>query len=422
MFSAAVGEEGLAAEARELARVAAVLGVKAASAGPADVASARLAATDATSAGLSPAALPRSRFGELPAPAMPDCERLSASRAGSALGSAAPTAPVAAAGFSTFEGEAEAAALRVVRCGEFEATALGLIDGAAEFVARAMPAPPSGVPAPVDGASSEGCVRVAAGFEAAFCREARAAVALAESVCEALGPLVVSTFAARVTRFGVPAVVARLVLLAAEEAALGWLAGRSFRVIRDATCVVSGEFGAAAGSPAAGFSEIDADCVLATATACGPGVPGSEDLASGLVGVSTEAVGRGVTRGWRLATEVGAEATPASGLVSSSGLAEIGVGAVVRKFVGSVGARSVVGPAVFVRVAAMLFGFGSVSLFRFVIDGASASFTCDLGVSLGRFNARLRVAVAVLSGLGASSGVLRAMATSSVGFVAIGSV
>jgi hypothetical protein len=89
-------------------------------------------------------------------------------RAGSAVGSLVPVAPVAAAVFSTFEGEAETAALREARCGEFEATALGLIDGAEGFVARVIPLLASGVPTPLAGASSDGCVRLAVGFEAAF--------------------------------------------------------------------------------------------------------------------------------------------------------------------------------------------------------------------------------------------------------------
>jgi hypothetical protein len=47
--------------------------------------------------------------------------------------------------------------------------------------------------------------------------------------------------------------------VAEEFAKVGLGRFDSVRVTREATCVVSGEFGAAAGSPEAGFSETDAD-------------------------------------------------------------------------------------------------------------------------------------------------------------------
>src|SRR4051794_23016549 len=100
MACAVIGEDGAAADARLCARAAGALGVSAASGGPAELAWDRRAAVDATSAGLSAAALPRSRFGEFPEPAMPDCERLSAIRDGSAVGSAALLPPIVVLGDS----------------------------------------------------------------------------------------------------------------------------------------------------------------------------------------------------------------------------------------------------------------------------------------------------------------------------------
>jgi len=152
---AAIGVDGESAEARPCALVAAVLGVSAASVGPADVAWERRAAVEATSAGLSGAPLPRSRFGEFPAPAVPDCERLSAIRAGSLLGSAEAVEPIPAAGASTLAGEPALAAVRAARAGVLDAMPLGLIEGTADVVARAT-APAVGVPAPADGASALG--------------------------------------------------------------------------------------------------------------------------------------------------------------------------------------------------------------------------------------------------------------------------
>jgi len=81
---------------------------------------------------------------------------------------------------------------------------------------------------------------------------------------------------------------------------------------------------------------------------------------------------------------------------------------------------SALGPAVIWRLAAMARGIGSFALVRRVMDGVSATFTCDFGVKFGWFSARLSVAVAEVSGFGAVSAAFRAMAVS-LGLADVGS-
>jgi hypothetical protein len=75
-------------------------------------------------------------------------------------------------------------------------------DGDDGDVDRVRPPPASGVPAPDDGASSEGCVRVAEALLPLVCRDATDDASLGVSVAEGVRPVVASTSAARVTTFG----------------------------------------------------------------------------------------------------------------------------------------------------------------------------------------------------------------------------
>jgi hypothetical protein len=80
-----------------------------------------------------------STFGERPAPAIPARERVSAIRAGVAVGSPLPEAATAAAGLSTLVGELAVAALATARLGEAPGVAVGSSVGTCDDWARATP-------------------------------------------------------------------------------------------------------------------------------------------------------------------------------------------------------------------------------------------------------------------------------------------
>lgn len=150
---------------------------------------------------LSSAGMPRSRFWELPTPAIPTKARLSAVLAGAGLGVSFDDSDVTAIALATAAGDTATGPERVLRRGVLEGAAVASIVGTDDTEARRVDARATCISVPDEGASTADAVGFVVSTRLA-CRAIVDADGLSNGCDDSVGARVATTAEADVDMFG----------------------------------------------------------------------------------------------------------------------------------------------------------------------------------------------------------------------------